>query len=128
MATAILRPRPSLRNNARREELPMTRIMPFLLAAIALAFCTAVDPAQAQLARTFVSAATGNDANACDRAAPCRTFAQAHASTLANGEITVLDPGGYGAVTITKTISIINDGVGEAGVLVSGGANGITIN
>src|SRR5262249_14527422 len=44
------------------------------------------------------------------------------------GEITVLDAGGYGSVTITKAISIINDGVGEAGVLVSGGVAGITIN
>ena len=83
--------------------------------------------AHAQLARTFVSAAGGNDANDCNRLTPCRTFQAAHNQTLANGEITVLDPGGYGAVTITKTLSIINDGVGEAGVLVSGGAIGITI-
>lgn len=89
--------------------------------------CLAVAPAQAQLARTFVSAATGNDANDCNRLTPCRTFQRAHDQTLALGEITVLDAGGYGAVTITKGISIINDGVGEAGVLVSGGANGITI-
>jgi hypothetical protein len=86
-----------------------------------------VDPAQAQLARTFVSS-MGNDANDCGRLTPCRTFQRAHDNTLANGEITVLDPGGYGAVTITKGISIINDGVGEAGVLVSSGLNGITIN
>ena len=85
-----------------------------------------VAPAQAQLARTFVSS-LGNDANDCGRPTPCRTFQRAHDNTLANGEITVLDPGGYGAVTITKTISIINDGVGEAGALVSGGANGITV-
>src|SRR5262249_47962717 len=61
------------------------------------------------------------------RATPCKTFQRAHDATLANGEITVLDPGGYGALTINKTISIINDGVGEAGVLVSGGATAITI-
>jgi hypothetical protein len=85
-------------------------------------------PAQAQLARTFVSAAGGNDANDCNRATPCRTFQVAHNKTFDQGEITVLDPGGYGAVTITKSISIVNDGVGEAGVLVSGGAIGITIN
>src|SRR5262249_50807496 len=59
---------------------------------------------------------------------PCRTFQGAHDKTLANGEITVLDPGGYGAVTITKSISIVNDGVGEAGMLVSGGGTGITVN
>src|SRR5262249_57710307 len=66
--------------------------------------------------------------NDCNRLTPCRTFKKAHDSTLAAGEITLLDPGGYGALTITKAISIINDGVGEAGVLVSGGLNGITIN
>src|SRR5262245_54941787 len=80
-------------------------------------------PADAQLARSFVSNEIGNDGNApnCSRAAPCRTFQTAHNSTLASGEITVLDPGSYGAVTISKSISIINDGVGEAGALVSGG-------
>jgi len=83
-------------------------------------------PAQAQIARTFVSAAVGSDGNNCDRPTPCRTFQRAHDQTIANGEITVLDPGGYGAVAISKTISIINDGVGEAGVLVSGGVTGIT--
>src|SRR5262249_46380056 len=76
---------------------------------------------------TFVSAATGNDANNCDRPTPCRTFQHAHDTTLANGEITVLDPGGYGAVTISKTVSIIADSVGEAGVLGSGGATAITV-
>jgi len=91
---------------------------------IALGLCAA--PAHAQFARTFVSS-VGNDANDCNRLTPCRTFQRAHDNTLANGEVTVLDPGGYGAVTISKTISIINDGVGEAGALVSGGANGITV-
>jgi len=85
-------------------------------------------PAHAQLARTHVSGVHGNDANDCNRLTPCRTFQKAHDSTLAAGEITVLDPGGYGALTITKAISIINDGVGEAGILVSGGLNGISIN
>jgi len=92
-----------------------------------LVLAASAGPAQAQLARTFVSS-FGSDANDCNRLTPCRTFQRAHNTTLANGEITVLDPGGYGAVTITKTISIINDGVGEAGVLVSGdGAVGITV-
>jgi hypothetical protein len=105
----------------------MTKIALLSAALAAIALLLPAAPAQAQLARTFVSAAGGNDANDCNRATPCRTFQGAHDKTLANGEITVLDPGGYGAVTIAKTISIINDGVGEAGVLVSGGANGITI-
>jgi hypothetical protein len=84
-------------------------------------------PAEAQLARTFVSS-LGNDANDCGRLTPCRTFQRAHDQTLSLGEITVLDPGGYGAVNITKGISIINDGVGEAGVLLSGGLIGIAVN
>jgi hypothetical protein len=104
----------------------VSKISPIIFVLVALGAQLA--PAQAQLARTYVSAVTGNDANDCNRLTPCRTFGEAHNKTLANGEITVLDPGGYGAVTITKTISIINDGVGEAGVLVSGGATGITIN
>jgi len=85
-------------------------------------------PAQAQLARTWVSNVNGNDANDCNRLTPCRTFQRAHDNTLALGEISVLDPGAYGGVTITKGISIINDGVGEAGMLVSGGVAGATIN
>jgi len=91
------------------------------------ALCFAAGEARAQLARTFVSS-SGSDANNCDRLTPCRTFQHAHDATLASGEITVLDPGGYGSVIITRAISIINDGVGEAGVLVSGGGAGITVN
>jgi hypothetical protein len=97
------------------------------IVAVALALNLQAPSAEAQLARTYVSSG-GSDTNNCDRATPCRTFQRAHDNTLASGEITVLNPGGYGAVTITKNISIINDGVGEAGVLVSGGGNGITIN
>src|SRR5215468_4868218 len=112
----------TFRRTAMAKVTPLATVLacPLVLGAV-------VTPAQAQLARTFVSS-LGNDANDCNRPTPCRTFQVAHDKTLANGEITVIDPGGYGAVTITKTISIINDGVGEAGVLVSGGLNGITIN
>jgi hypothetical protein len=103
----------------------MARITSIAIAVL-LSLSFHILPAEAQLARTFVSS-LGNDANDCNRLTPCRTFQRAHNQTLSLGEITVLDPGGYGAVTITKGISIINDGVGEAGVLVSGGLNGITI-
>ena len=82
--------------------------------------------AQAQATRTWVSG-VGDDANPCSRTAPCKTFAGAISKTAAGGEISVLDPGGYGAVTITKAISIINDYSGEAGVLASG-TNGVTVN
>jgi hypothetical protein len=79
----------------------------------------------AQASRTWVSG-VGDDVNPCSRTAPCKTFAGAISKTAAGGEISVLDPGGFGAVTITKAISLTNDGAGEAGVLVSG-TNGITI-
>src|SRR5215471_7989889 len=107
----------------------MIRLTLSLLAACLLALAAHSAPAHAQQARSFVSG-LGNDGNApnCVRTAPCRTFQVAHDNTLTNGEITVLDPGSYGAVTINRSISIINDGVGEAGMLISGGVVGITIN
>jgi hypothetical protein len=60
-------------------------------------------PANAQATRTWVSG-VGDDANPCSRTAPCKTFAGAISKTAAGGEINVLDPGGFGAVTITKSI------------------------
>ena len=96
----------------------MTKITPLtILAALLAAF---MSPAHAQQARSFVSG-LGSDTNApnCTRPAPCRTFQVAHDNPLAAGEITVLDAGSYGAVTINRAISIVNDGVGEAGALVS---------
>ena len=81
-------------------------------------------PAQAQATRTWVSG-VGDDANPCSRTAPCKTFAGAISKTAAGGEINVLDPGGFGAVTITKAMTIRSDSV-EAGVLVSAG-NGINV-
>jgi hypothetical protein len=92
-----------------------------------IVFAPQASRAQAQqLARSFVSAATGNDANDCNRLTPCRTFQRAHDNTFDQGEVTVLDTGGYGAVTIRKSISIVSE-VGEASILVSGGATGIEI-
>lgn len=80
--------------------------------------------AHAQATRTWVSG-VGDDANPCSRTAPCKTFAGAISKTAPGGEINVLDPGGFGAVTITKSITISSEGF-EAGVLVSG-TNGIVI-
>jgi hypothetical protein len=81
--------------------------------------------AGAQATRTWVSG-VGDDANPCSRTAPCKTFAGAISKTATGGEICVLDPGGFGALTITKPITIRNDGIGTAGVLVSG-TNGFVI-
>jgi hypothetical protein len=89
-----------------------------------LAMMLAAAPANAQATRTWVSG-VGDDANPCSRTAPCKTFAGAISKTAAQGEINVLDPGGFGAVTITKSITISSESF-EAGVLVSG-TNGIVI-
>ena len=95
--------------------------------ALTLAFFLAFGAiAQAQATRTWVSG-VGDDANPCSRTAPCKTFPGAISKTATGGEINVLDPGGFGGVTITKSITIANDGVGPAGVLVSG-TNAIIVN
>jgi len=81
--------------------------------------------AQAQATRTWVSG-VGDDVNPCSRTAPCKTYAGAISKTATNGVISTLDPGGFGAVTITK--SIVIDGSEQiAGILASGGS-GVVIN
>lgn len=81
--------------------------------------------AQAQATRTWVSG-VGDDANPCSRTAPCKTFAGAISKTATCGEISVLDPGGFGGVTITKSITINGDGT-LAGILAAG-VNAIIVN
>jgi hypothetical protein len=78
-----------------------------------------------QASRTWVSG-VGDDANPCSRTAPCKTFAGAISKTAPGGEIDALDPGGFGALTITKAITIDGGGGQVASVLVSG-TNGITV-
>ena len=79
----------------------------------------------AQATRTWVSG-VGDDVNPCSRTAPCKTFAGAISKTAVGGEISVLDPGGYGAVTITKPITI--SGVGEQASILASGTNGVNVN
>ena len=93
------------------------------LIVTAFAFACAA-AAHAQATRTWVSG-VGDDANPCSRTAPCKTFAGAISKTAPSGEINVLDPGGFGAVTITKSITIRSDHI-QGGVLVSG-TNGIVV-
>jgi hypothetical protein len=101
------------------------RTAPFTFLAVVLGICLYATPAAAQgVARTWVSS-FGDDANPCAPTAPCRTFAGAISKTAAGGEINVLGPGGFGAVTITKSISIIS--TIQAGVFADG-VNGITVN
>jgi hypothetical protein len=95
------------------------------LLAVCLLVLAATALAQAQATRTWVSG-VGDDANPCSRTAPCKTFAGAISKTASCGEISVLDPGGFGAVTITKSITINGDGT-LAGILASL-TNGIIVN
>jgi Right handed beta helix region len=95
------------------------------VASIVTAVCLFPPLVYAQATRTWVSG-VGDDANPCSRTAPCKTFAGAISKTAVAGEIDTLDPGGFGAVTITKSMTI--DGVsGLAGVLVSG-TNALVVN
>lgn len=98
-------------------------------ALIALALLVPVlgvaTPAAAQATRTWVSG-VGDDANPCSRTAPCKTFAGAISKTAAGGQINCLDPGGFGGVTISKSMSIQCDHT-EGGMLVAM-TNGVTIN
>lgn len=82
-------------------------------------------PAFGQATRTWVSG-VGDDANPCSRTAPCKTFAGAISKTAAGGEINIIDSGGFGSVTITKSITI--DGNGALGSILASNANGIIVN
>ena len=103
----------------------MTKFLNKFSATVFVLFALMATPAMAQATRTWVSG-VGDDANPCSRTAPCKTFAGAISKTAAGGEINALDPGGFGAVTITKSITIKADG-DLASILVSG-TNGIVIN
>ena len=81
--------------------------------------------AEAQATRTWVSG-VGDDVNPCSRTAPCKTFAGAISKTATNGEINCLDPAGYGAVNITKSITI--DCEDTQGSILASGVNGVIVN
>jgi hypothetical protein len=81
--------------------------------------------AHAQASRTWVSG-VGDDVNPCSRTAPCKTYAGAISKTAAGGEISTLDPGGFGAVTITKSITISGDGTLAS--IFAAGTNGVVVN
>jgi hypothetical protein len=95
------------------------------LLVIATFMCAFASLAQAQATRTWVSG-VGDDVNPCSRTAPCKTFAGAISKTAACGEIDVLDPGGFGALTVTKSITL--DGTGTFASILASSTNGITIN
>jgi hypothetical protein len=103
----------------------MHRIASLALILVFFAPIFALAPAHAQATRTWVSG-VGGDVNPCSRTAPCKTFAGAIFKTAAAGEINCLDPGGFGALTITKSITL-NCNTTLGSVLVAG-TNGININ
>ena len=86
----------------------------------------ATAPAHAQATRTWISG-VGDDANPCSRTAPCKTFAGAISKTATGGEIDALDPGGFGAITITKSITF-DGGGGQVASILTSGTSGATIN
>jgi hypothetical protein len=86
----------------------------------------ATAPAQAQATRTWVSG-VGDDANPCSRTAPCKTFPGAISKTATGGEIDALDPGGFGTVTITKSITL-DGGGGQVASILASGVPGVTVN
>src|ERR1700730_6876260 len=105
----------------------MIKIASLPIIAAALLAC-GLSTAQANAAtRTFVSG-KGTDTGACPVTAPCRTFAFALTQTAAGGEIDVVDSAGYGAMIINKSISIVNDGAGVAGIQSVPGMAGVAIN
>ncbi len=102
-------------------------VLPSGIAAAAVVLLLASAPANAQASRTWVSG-VGDDVNPCSRTAPCKTFAGAISKTARNGEISVLDPGGFGAVTITKSITINGTPGAGYGSIFASLVNGIIIN
>ena len=102
----------------------MRRLLVHAALLIAAAFALSPSFAAAQATRTWVSG-VGDDANPCSRTAPCKTFAGSISKTAAGGEINCLDPGGFGTLTITKSISIYCDSI--LGSVLASGTAGFTI-
>ncbi len=102
----------------------MLRKLLLLVSLGLIASGLSMSPAAAQASRTWVSG-VGDDANPCSRTAPCKTFAGAISKTALAGEIDCLDPGGFGALTITKAITI--DCSGTFGSVLVSGTNGINV-
>jgi hypothetical protein len=96
--------------------------------AVAIFTLTVASIVQAQATRTWVSG-VGDDVNPCSRTAPCKTYAGAISKTARDGEISTLDPGGFGAVTITKSITINGGGAGQGyGSILAALTTGVIVN
>src|SRR5712692_10149814 len=115
---------PKLQQEKRRLQMNKFRFTLNVLAIAIFTFAFA-SIAQAQATRTWVSG-VGDDANPCSRTAPCKTFAGAISKTADGGEIDCVDPGAFGAVTVTKSITI--DGNGTFASILAAGTNGVNVN
>lgn len=106
----------------------MSKFYPTIKALVVTSFILALAAvANAQASRTWVSG-VGDDVNPCSRTAPCKTFAGAISKTAKDGEISVLDPGGYGTVTITKSIYINGTHGAGYGSIINSLVPAVTIN
>jgi hypothetical protein len=99
----------------------------FKVLAIATFMFAFASLAQAQATRTWVSG-VGDDVNPCSRTAPCKTYAGAISKTADKGEISTLDPGGFGAVTITKNLTIDGTNGQGFGSILASGVSGVIVN
>ncbi|HEY6234354.1 MAG TPA: hypothetical protein VIW69_04500, partial [Candidatus Elarobacter sp.] len=99
----------------------------FMVLGLGLFFCAMTSAAQAQATRTWVSG-LGDDANPCSRTAPCKTFAGAYSRTAVGGEIDVIDPGGFGNISIGHALTIDGGGGIMASILASSGTTGVNVN
>jgi hypothetical protein len=100
-------------------------VLPLSILVTLLVTCLWSSAARAQASRTWVSG-VGNDANPCSRTSPCKTFNGAISKTVVGGEIDALDPGDYGAVTITNAITI-DGGGGQVASILAAGTDGIFV-
>jgi hypothetical protein len=106
----------------------MKNTFQFKLLSVGFLIAVSVSLAHGQATRTWVSG-VGDDVNPCSRTAPCKTYAGAISKTAEGGEISTLDPGGFGTVTITKAMTIEGThGSGFGSILNSGSIAGVIIN
>ena len=98
---------------------------PFAAALVLVAALAVPATSFAQATRTWISG-VGDDVNPCSLTAPCKTWAGAIAKTAPGGEIDALTPGGFGTVTITKSITL--SGVGTNASILASGTTGVFIN
>jgi hypothetical protein len=102
------------------------RSLMFVFFGIAVCFCAMTSAAQAQATRTWVSG-LGDDANPCSRTAPCKTFAGAYSRTAVGGEVDVIDPGGFGTISIGHSLTI-DGGGGQVASILASSTSGVNIN